>query len=192
MNILVINGSPKKNGKIAKILQEIIKGALVNQHKVELINLIDFRIKDCIGCMNCQSKESCIIRDDDIEKIEKEIINSDLIIFGTPTHWGNMSALMLRTMERLFGFLIKEQSMGPPKPINAKGKRAILVTACSTIWPINWIFKQSRACFSRLNEICVYSGIKVVDTFVLPGTFKMDQIPEKYLNKAKKIGLKIK
>jgi hypothetical protein len=99
---------------------------------------------------------------------------------------------MLRVFKQLFGFLIKEQPKGTPLKRNAKGKKAILVTACSTPWPFNWIFNQSRFCLGRMREICKYSGQEIVSTFVLPGTLIMKEIPDKYLIKAREIGRRIK
>ncbi len=192
MKILAINGSPKKNGKISTIVKEIIKGASEKNNECEILYLSDIKnINDCKGCMQCQKEEKCIIRDD-IQIVEEAIKRNEVIIFATPTHWGNISGIMLRTIERLFGFLIEEKSLGFPVPKAAKGKRAILVTACSTSWPFNWMFNQSRACFGRLKEVCRYSGIKIIKTFTLPGTTRMKEIPQKYLVRAFLLGTKIK
>ena len=191
MKVIAISGSPRKDGRIGKIVEEIIKGAKENDHECEIIHLVDLDIRDCAGCMSCQEKEACVFRDD-IEKIEQAIKSSGLIIWASPTHWANVSGLMLRVFERLFGFLIKEQPKGTPLKRNAKGKKAILVTACSTARPFNWIYNQSRSCLCRMREICKWSGQEIVGTFVLPGTLTMKEIPDKYLIKAREIGRRIK
>ena len=191
MKITAINGSPRKDGRISKIVDEMIKGAEENGHECEMIYLVDLNIKDCTGCMGCQDKGACVFQDD-IEKIEEAIKISDLIIWASPTHWANVSDLMLRVFERLFGFLIKEQPKGIPLKRNAKGNKAILVTACSTARPFNWIYNQSRSCISLMREICKWSGQEIVGTFVLPGTLTMKDIPENYLKKAREIGRRIK
>jgi multimeric flavodoxin WrbA len=48
-------------------------------------------------------ERACVIRDDDIERIEIAVKWADVIILASPTHWGNISAYMLRMFERLFG-----------------------------------------------------------------------------------------
>ena len=111
MKITAINGSPRKDGRISKIVDEMIKGAEENGHECEMIYLVDLNIKDCTGCMGCQEKGACVFRDD-IGKIEEAIKISDLIIRASPTHWANVSDLMLRVFERLFGFLIKSNRRG--------------------------------------------------------------------------------
>jgi multimeric flavodoxin WrbA len=191
MKIKAIVGSPNKNGKLAKITEAILLGARKEGCDTEAIYLVDLNIKECLGCMVCQGKRECFIRDD-IVIVEKAIKTSDIIIFASPVHWGNMSAIMLKTIERLFGFLIQERPFKFPLARNAKGKKAILVTTCSTAAPFDWIFNQSRACFDRFREICRYSGIRIIGKFVLPGTISMKEIPQKYLDRAKKFGKSIK
>ena len=63
--------------------------------------------------MKFQKNEKCIIKGD-IEIIEKAILKNDIIIWATPTRFGNVSGYMLKVFERLFGFLIKERKKGIP------------------------------------------------------------------------------
>jgi multimeric flavodoxin WrbA len=141
--------------------------------------------------MACQSEGRCVIRGDDLPQVEDAILWADILVLATPTHWGNVSSHMLGMFERLFGFLIRERARGAPVALNAKGKKAVLITACSTPWPLNWLFNQSRSVFSRLKEICRYSGLKIAGKLVLPGTFGMQETPAKYLAKAEKIGRRL-
>ncbi len=191
MNVLAINGSPRPQGKISILINEFVKELQNDNNSCTIINLYSLKnLADCKGCMACQDKGACAIRDD-IDMIEKAITESDLIIFASPTHWGNISAKMLVMFERLYGFFIQEKVVGFPVVRNGKGKKAVLITSCSTKWPYDRIFKQSLGCFARIKEVCKYSGIKTIATFVLPGTLAMDQIPEKYLVKLKSIGKKV-
>jgi multimeric flavodoxin WrbA len=187
MNIIALNGSPRKDGRVSRVVDEILTGAGERGHQTRHIRLSELDVRDCTGCMKCQPEPPCVIRDD-IEVVEEAIGEADLLVLASPVHWGNMSGIMLRTMERLFGFLIEEQPRGAPKARAAKGKQAVLVAACSTAWPLNWVFNQSRAVFSRFREICRYSKIKITHKFVLPGTISMDDIPQKEREKARKLG----
>ncbi len=182
MKILILNASPKKNGNLAKILKALNLGFINKKLETEYIDLVDLKIADCLGCMVCQTKGQCFIRDD-IEKVEQGILNADILVLGTPTHWGNLSGIMLRTIERLFGFLITEQIDRFPLPQKANHKKAILVTTCSTRWPFDWVFNQSRAVFSRFKEICKYSGIKIIKKITYPDTKRKEHISEKELEK---------
>jgi multimeric flavodoxin WrbA len=187
MKITAIVGSSKKNGKTSSIVKEIINGAVSKNHQCKILHISDLHISDCTGCMKCQKAGKCIIRDD-IAIIENEIMDSDVIIWASPVRWGNISGYLLKVIERLFGFLIKEQKNGFPLKKNAKGKKAILVTSCSTSSPFDYIFNQSRSCLNRMKEMTIYSGQKIIKTFVLPGTFGMKEIPDKFIKKARRIG----
>lgn len=191
MNVLALMGSPKKRGNTSTLAKAIIDSAGEKAHHTEVIYLSDLTIKDCRGCMACRETAACVIRDD-IAIVEEAIKKADVLILASPTHWGNMSAIMLRTIERLFGFLILEQSGGFPFKRHGNGKKAILVTACSTPSPFHWVFNQTRALFGRFHEVCRYSGIEIIGKIALPGTLGMKSIPEKYLAKAKDMGRKIR
>ncbi len=187
MRIVAVNGSPNKDGRVSAIVREILEGARSNNHESEVIHLSELDIKDCTGCMRCQRAGACFQRDD-IQVLEKAIKRADLIIWASPTHWANVSAIMLRAFERLFGFLIEVKESGMPLRRSARGKEAVLVTACSTPSPINWLFNQSRACLARMKEVCKSSGQDVIATFALPGTLGMGEIPGKYLRRAREFG----
>jgi multimeric flavodoxin WrbA len=103
MNILAVNSSPRKRGNAALLTEQIVVGATESGHICNTIYLPKLNIKDCTGCRVCQKKGACVIRDDDIERIEIAVKWADVIILASPTHWGNISAYMLRMFERLFG-----------------------------------------------------------------------------------------
>jgi multimeric flavodoxin WrbA len=133
----------------SKLADAVIEGAKLTGHECREIFLPDLAISDCQGCRACQEKLQCVIRNDDIGKLEEAISWADMIVFATPTHWGNISGYLLRAMERLFGYLIVERKYGVPLPVKGKGKKAFIVTACSTIWPMNFIFNQTRSVKKR-------------------------------------------
>lgn len=191
MNVLLIKGSPRRHGHTSQLGDQLLSAAADAGHHTEVLSLVHLSLKDCTACMACQSEGKCVIRDDDIEQVENAVSWADVLVLATPTHWGNMSSLMLRMFERLFGFLIRERARGAPVALKAKGKKAVIVTACSTPWPINWIFNQTRAVISRIKEICRYSGIKITKKLILPGTFEMKEVPAKYLSRAEKIGRRL-
>lgn len=188
MKIFIIKSSPRKNGNTARLADEFAAGAAESGHECRAIHLADLHIQDCTGCRACQKREACVIRADDIEKIENAIRWADIIVFATPTHWGNISGYLLRMFERVYGFLLEERRLGMPIPKAGKGKKAIVITACSTPWPFNWIFNQTRSVVSRIHEVCRYSGIKIVNVLVYPDTFERSAIPERYLARARTIG----
>jgi len=186
MKVVFFHASPKKDGKIGQIIQEMESEAQKSKIETQLLFLSDLKLQECTSCGKCIENKKCIIRDD-IMQIEDAILQSDVMIFGTPTHWGNTSSILLKVFERLVGFVIQQNGNKPPIAFNAKGKNAVLIAACSTPSPFNWIFNQSRSAISRMNEFCRYSGIKVIKKMVLPGTRRFSDIPNNIKAQSRKI-----
>jgi len=58
MNVIAINGSPRKNGNSAAMLEAAIKGAKENGAAVERIDLFDLNYKGCVSCFACKVKNA--------------------------------------------------------------------------------------------------------------------------------------
>ena len=105
MNILGINGSPRKNWNTSILLNKSLEGATSQGANTELINLYDLNYKGCISCFACKTIGSksygkCPINDD-LKAIFKKVEESDAIILGSPIYNGTASGEMHSFMERL-------------------------------------------------------------------------------------------
>ena len=58
MNILLINGSPRKNMNTATLLEKAAKGARSAGADVELVHLYDYEYSGCKSCFACKIKNS--------------------------------------------------------------------------------------------------------------------------------------
>ncbi|MCP4179302.1 MAG: flavodoxin family protein [bacterium] len=122
--ILMISGSPRKNGDGAKILKELESILTKNDElECEYLFLKDFNIEECKGCLICQKKEShnCPIKDD-MSKLLDKFENADGFIFISPVYVRMISAQMKVLFDRT-SFLLH-------RPRYA-GKLAILITNAS-------------------------------------------------------------
>ncbi len=186
MKILVLNGSPRKNGTVATLLKTVAEGAGEN-NETKWINIYDLNMKPCIACMKCRPDGKCALPEDDAHIIGEKIKEADGLIIGTPTHWGNMSAQLKLLFDRNVPVFIGEKPNGMPIP-RQKGKPAVIVTACTTPWPFNFIAAESRGAVRAVREILHYGGYKISGKIVKPGTKKKPRLPKKLLDKAKAIG----
>ncbi len=187
--ILVLNGSPRKDGTVYTLLKEIIKGSKEN-NEIEWIDIYDLQMRPCVACMKCRTKEKCVMPKDDAHIVGEKIKKADILIVGTPTYWGNMSSQLKVLFERNVPVFMGERSNGMPLA-RQKGKRAIMVVSCSTPWPFNFIAAESRGAVKAVQEVLHYGGYKIIGKIVKPGTKINTNISEKFLNKARKIGTKI-
>lgn len=188
MKILVLNGSPHKNGTVAKLLKMVVEG-ISNKHDVEWINLYELNIKPCVACMKCRPEQECILPPDDAHRIGRKIKNADGLIVGTPTHWGNMSAQLKLLFDRNVPVIMGEKPNGMPIP-RQKGKPVVIVTACSTPWPFNFVAAESRGAIRAVNEVLYYGGYKLLGKIVKPGTKTRPAISDRLLKKCKNLGAK--
>lgn len=104
-NLIAINGSPRRNGNTAQLLQHAIKGAQDAGASAEMINLYALNFKGCVSCFACKLKNrphgTCAMKDD-LTPILEKIKSADAIIFGSPIYFMNLSAGMVAFLERLF------------------------------------------------------------------------------------------
>ncbi len=189
MKILVLNGSPRKNGTVASLLKSVTE-PLSAEHDIEWIDVCKLNVKYCTACMACREKETCILPEDDAHRVGKKIQDADALVIGTPTHWGNMCAPLKLLFDRNVPVFMGESPKGMPVP-RQKGKRAVIVTACTTPWPFNFILPESRGAIRAVREVLHYGGYKIVGTIAKPGTKKSKEISTSLAAKAKRLGKKL-
>lgn len=104
-NLIAINGSPRRNGNTAQLLQHAVKGAQDAGASAEIVNLYALNFKGCTSCFACKLKSrphgTCAMKDDLTPVLEK-VKAADAIIFGSPIYFMNLSAGMIAFIERLF------------------------------------------------------------------------------------------
>lgn len=100
-NILLVNGSPRKNGS-AKLMLEWFREGLPGGN-IEVLDVSSLKIGRCLHCYKCWTDhpDRCVIKDDASEFGEK-IDAADLIVFFVPLSYSTMPSDMKRAMERLF------------------------------------------------------------------------------------------
>lgn len=72
-----------------------------------------------------------------------------------------------------------------------KGKSAIIVTACSTPWPFNFIAGQSRGAIRTVKKVLHYGGYKILGTVIKPGSKSRTEISKKLTEKARNLGRRL-
>jgi len=101
--VLVLLGSPRKNGNSTILAQEIAKGAEAEGAEIESLYIHGMDIRPCQACWVCQdpAAEGCIIKDD-MQTVFPRMIEADAWVIATPIHWFNMSAQTKLWMDRCF------------------------------------------------------------------------------------------
>jgi len=98
--VLIISTSLRGGSNSDILAKECEKGARESGYDVEYISLKGKDIKYCIGCLACQSKGSCVLRDD-VAEIMNKVKNAEVIVYATPIYYYEMSGQMKTLLDRL-------------------------------------------------------------------------------------------
>jgi multimeric flavodoxin WrbA len=101
--VLVILGSPRRNGNSAALAARIARGAESVGAEVETLFLQDMDTSPCRGCNTCQKPDSkgCAIKDD-MQGIYPRLIEADAWVIASPVYWFTMSAQTKMFMDRCY------------------------------------------------------------------------------------------
>ena len=105
MNVIAINGSPRKKWNTAMMLESALEGAASRGADTELVHLYDLGFKGCTSCFACKLKGGasygkCAMRDGLTPVLERLAV-ADAIILGSPIYFGTVTGEMRSFMERL-------------------------------------------------------------------------------------------
>lgn len=184
MNVLIINASPRRQGNIASMLEAMREQAATQGASVEMIRVSDLRVKPCTGCMACRSRRACALPEDDAQRMLARIGACDVLVVGAPCYWGNMPGELKVLFDRMVYGLMGESKRGFPQPLH-KGKRAVLVSTCTTMFPFNIWFDQTRGVVKALKGILKWSGF-CVKAVVERGGTRHKPVGERDLERCRK------
>lgn len=185
MKTVVINGSPRPSGKIARMMD---MAAEIAGDDTQVLHVYRADIKPCVGCMSCRTTGVCRLAPDDAHRAAELIRRADLIVVGTPTYWGNMSGGLKNFFDRLVPVFMGETKSGVPRAC-LKGKQGIVVATCTTPFPFNRLFGQSAGAVKAVKEILRTGGLRV-SSVQIGGTKGMKDIPPRYVDRLAKLILR--
>ena len=101
MKILVITGSPRKNGNSATLADHFIKGAKEAGHEVVRFDAAFKKVHPCVACNSCGMNGPCVFKDD-FEFVREHIIGADCVVFATPMYYFGISAQLKAVIDRFY------------------------------------------------------------------------------------------
>ena len=102
MNILVFNGSPKKeDSDTLHITRAFLEGMTEQEPQdIRTIHVIDRHIEFCSGCLACMRNGGICRHKDDMRDILEQILASDLLLFSFPLYCYGMPAMLKNLIDR--------------------------------------------------------------------------------------------
>lgn len=171
MYVIAINGSPRKNGNTATLLNKALEGAALQGASTELIHLYDLNFKGCVSCFACKLKGGksygkCAYKDDLTPVLEK-IESADAVILGSPIYFSNVTGEMRSFMERvIFQYLVYDENYSS---LNENKKSIGLIYTMNVpesminVIEYDRIFSQNEKTFERF--FGVTESLLVTDTY---------------------------
>lgn len=97
--VLILSGSPRKNGNSDILCDEFMRGALESGNAVEKIRVAEKKIGYCLGCYVCEKTGACAIKDDMAEILQK-MIDSDVLVLASPVYFYSIDAQLKALIDR--------------------------------------------------------------------------------------------
>jgi multimeric flavodoxin WrbA len=130
-NILVLSGSPKRNGNTAALIEWFRRGACQKGARVTVVHALDlgYKTQGCISCRLCQTREAygCVIQDG-LKPVLQMMIESDAIVFATPLYFFSASAQIKMVLDRMFS-LYKWDNEAGTMDTPLKGKMLVVMAS---------------------------------------------------------------
>ncbi|MBO7498001.1 MAG: flavodoxin family protein [Bacteroidaceae bacterium] len=104
MKVLLINGSPRKQGNTFVALSEAASVLEKQGIQAEIVQIGVKPVRGCVACNQCKTKElgRCVFDDDVCNHIGEKLDDADGLIIGSPVYYGQPNGSVLSLMQRLF------------------------------------------------------------------------------------------
>ncbi|MDU1906010.1 MAG: flavodoxin family protein [Dysgonomonas sp.] len=112
--ILVITGSPRKNGNSDILAETFIEGALQAGHTVDRFDAGRKKINGCIACDKCFTRETACAVKDAFNDVAPLIAQADTIVLSSPLYFFSFSTQIKAVIDRLYCF------NSSPEPLRVK------------------------------------------------------------------------
>ena len=105
MNVIAVNGSPRKDWNTGILLKSALEGAESVGAQTKLVHLYDLSYKGCTSCFSCKRKGNtcnglCVMRDD-LRDVLAEVLGCDALVLGSPIYFGDVTGETRSFLERL-------------------------------------------------------------------------------------------
>ena len=108
MKIMAFNGSARKDGNTAILINYVLKELQQEGIETELFQLAGQKIQGCMACYKCfENKDrQCVFKDDILNTCVEKMDEADGIILGSPTYFTDVSTEMKALIDRT-GYVIR-------------------------------------------------------------------------------------
>lgn len=161
--IVVITGSPRKDGNSFAMTKAFIDAAEAKGHTVIRFDAAAKNVGGCHACETCYKSGKACSYDDDFNALAPDILDADAVVFTMPVYWYSIPAQIKGVIDKLFSLVVGGKDIA--------GKKCALITCCEE------------------NDMSVMDGVKIpiersaalmkweiVGEVLIPGVLKVGDI----------------
>lgn len=101
-NIVVLIGSPRKNGNTEILANAFIKGAEAAGNQVTKIHLSGMTVNGCTDCKYCFTKLGECNQQDDMQQIYPALYKADMLVLASPVYYYALSSQIKAVIDRFY------------------------------------------------------------------------------------------
>lgn len=107
MKVLLINGSPNKEGNTYTALNEMVKVFEAENIETEIVQAGSMVIPGCRACQSCMKTGRCV-QDDIVNEIADKLDECDGLVIGSPVYYASANGTVVALLDRLFYSMHKD------------------------------------------------------------------------------------
>ena len=101
MKVLLINGSPHKEGNTMLALSEMNKVFIAEGFETDIVQIGGMDIRGCICCGHCRKGNGCVFNDG-VNELTAKFEQSAGLVIGAPVYYGSANATLMAAVQRMF------------------------------------------------------------------------------------------
>jgi len=102
MKVLMLNGSPRKDGCTARALEEMARVLRQEGVEVDILHIGRQAIRGCVACGGCEKLGRCVYQDEFFAGAVAKFEQADGLVVGSPVYYGSANGSLISLLDRLF------------------------------------------------------------------------------------------
>lgn len=101
MKVLILNGSPRRDGNTSVAVNEMVKIFENENIEAEVVYVGTEAVRGCIACGKCGETGRCVF-DDVVNEIAPKFEEADGLVLASPVYYASANATLIAVLDRLF------------------------------------------------------------------------------------------
>lgn len=102
MKVLLINGSPRREGNTFIALSEVARTLESEGIGTEIVSIGTRAVQGCIACGKCAELGHCVFNDALYAEVREKLAGADALVVGTPVYYAGPNGSLCALLDRLF------------------------------------------------------------------------------------------